>query len=761
MFDAFTRLATRRTATVLIGSFVFFLVSAGFGGPLAGLLKPSDAFVDPGSESSRANQLYEDLTNSRAAPGVLLLVDTPEGARSEAGLRRVRALSRRAARDPDVSRVIDVRQADRAVREARDRGEPVNVPSFVSRDGTKTYIAVFAKPDTEEADIGERLEQAYYGLEYVKVGGPGPGAKAIGDQVAKDLAAAEKIAFPVLFLAMLFVFRGVVAALLPLFVGGLTIVGTLVLLRIINEGVPLSIFALNLTVALGLGLAIDYSLFVVSRYREELDRGLDPKIAIRQTIHTAGKTVAFSSMTVAAALASLIVFPQQFLYSMAIAGAITALVASIITLTALTALLVALGPRVNALAPKRWQRRETDDTKGFWYRWSNWVMRHAGLVTIVGSAILLLAGTPFLRIQFTGIDTRSLPEGNMAKLVDNTLRSEFASAATDPMSVVIQQVPEQDRKDVQAFADRIAEIPGVKSVSSPTSVPIFEMWQFDVSSQYSTLDERSLQVVDRIRELRSPGTTLVAGQTARFIDEVDAIAARLPYALVIISLATLVILFLMTGSVLLPIKSLIMNVLAISAAFGVMVLIFQDGRLEGLLDYESQGGLEVTQPLLLLALAFGLSTDYGVFLLTRIKEARDEGMSNDEAVALGLQRTGKIITAAAMLFVIAIGAFATSKIIFIKQVGVGTSAAVIIDATLVRALLVPSLMKLLGEWNWWAPGPLRRLHDRLGISEAAPELPPEYRPVPATPPAEAPANAGAATALSAPDPTPPAPYRPL
>ncbi len=350
MFDAFTRLATRRTVAVLIGSALFFVLSAGFGGSLASHLKPADAFVDPASESSRAGELYEDLTGSRAAPGVLLLVDTPTGARSVEGMRRIRAISRRAARDPDVKRVLDVRDADQAAAAARKRGDPVNTTSFVSKNGKKTYIAVFAKPIVEEADIGSRLEQAFYGLDYVKVGGPGPGALAIGNQVTQDLAAAERIAFPILFVAMLFVFRGVIAALLPLFVGILTIVGTLAVLRIVNAAVPLSIYALNMTVALGLGLAIDYSLFMVSRYREELGKGLDPKIAIRQTIHTAGKTVAFSSITVAAALASLIVFPQQFLSSMAISGAITALLASSITLVALTALLVALGHRVNALA---------------------------------------------------------------------------------------------------------------------------------------------------------------------------------------------------------------------------------------------------------------------------------------------------------------------------------------------------------------------------------------------------------------------------
>ncbi len=737
MFDWLIRLALGRSRAVLIGAFVFFVVAGVFGGGLTSKLAPSDPFVDPKSDSARASELFEDVANFRAAPGVLVLLKTPTGARSEEGYKLVREVTRRAKKDKDVGRVLDLRDGDKAFEEAKKEGREDEVGSFVSRDGKQTYVAVFARPDTEESAIGSRLEQAFatqVADGTILVGGPGPAGLAVADQVISDLAAAEQIAFPLLFVLMLFVFRGVVAALLPLFVSGLTIVGTLSILRLVNESIGLSIFALNLAVGLGLGLAIDYSLFVVSRYREELDKGLEPRDAIIQTLHTAGRTVFFSSVTVATALVSLGVFPQQFLYSMAIAGCVTALLASAISLIALPALLYVLGPRVNALAPKRWQHRQQKDGKGFWYRLSHWVMGHAAVVALVASAALLLVGSPFLRIEFTGIDSRVVPDGLPVKTIDTALRTDFENAATEPISIVLNSLPEDQKKRVRAYADEIAELPNVKSIGEPLSIPSAQVWQIDVNPEKGALDATSLRLVEQIRAIQSPGPALVAGQSARFADQQKALGRGLPLALVIIALSTMAILFLMTGSVLLPIKSLIMNILAISAAFGILVWIFQDGRFQGLLDYESQGGLESTQPLLLLALAFGLSTDYGVFLLTRIKEGRDAGLSNDEAVAVGIQRTGKIITAAGMLFCVAIGAFATSKIIFIKEVGVGTAAAVLIDATIVRALLVPALMKLLGDWNWWAPAPLRRLHDAMGIEESAPEVQIEREPVPAAPP---------------------------
>ncbi|MBJ7522394.1 MAG: MMPL family transporter, partial [Solirubrobacteraceae bacterium] len=706
MIDALIRLATGRARFVLTFTALFFVVAAVLGGPVAGLLSSGDDFRDPSSESAQAQDRLAAASGSYAAPGVIILVETPNGPETEGMRGKLERLSERAERDPDVARVTSF------VTTGDDR--------FVSEDEDSTYLAVFGKEDVSESDIGERLGEAFADEEGVKVGGPGPAFEAIGTQVESDLKRAEMIAFPILFLLSLLVFRGVVAALLPLFVGGLVVVGTFLALRIVNEGLSLSIFALNLAIGLGLGLAIDYSLFVVSRFREELGNGLDTGAAVARTMRTAGRTVIFSAATVAAALLSLLVFPQRFLYSMAISGSITAILAAIIAVTALPALLMVLGPRVNALAPARWQHTDGKTEQGFWYRLSRAVMRRPLPIALATAAVLIIMGLPFLRIEFTGIDARILPDDTPAKQIDTELRTEYARGVTEPVTVAVR-APESSGRDMRRYARQIERLDGIDQVDDPRYLGR-DVWQLDMVPAEAALDERTQELVRDVRATDAPGSALVTGQTARFVDQQAALAAGLPWAIAILAITTLVILFLMTGSVVLPIKALIMNLLGLSAAFGLLVLIFQDGRLEGLLAYESQGALESTQPLLLLALAFGLSTDYGVFLLTRIKEARDGGLPNDEAVAVGLERTGRIITAAALLFCVAIGAFATSEIVFIKEVGVGTALAVLIDATIIRALLVPSLMELLGEWNWWAPGPLRRLHDKIGISEGEPAL---------------------------------------
>jgi RND superfamily putative drug exporter len=342
-------------------------------------------------------------------------------------------------------------------------------------------------------------------------------------------------------------------------------------------------------------------------------------------------------------------------------------------------------------------------------------MRRPATIALVTAAVLVAAGLPFLRIEFTGVDASVLPSGSSAKIVDSALRTDFPPGPTSPLHAAIT-APRSSGDEVAAFAGRIADLKSAAVVDPPSYVAQ-NTWLVQVTPATPVLDDAAQQLVDDVRAAPAPGPVAVAGESARFVDQLSSFGGRLPLALILLGLTTLVILFAMTGSVVLPLKALVMNVLGLSAAFGLLVLVFQDGRLESLLGYTSQGALEVTQPLVLLAIAFGLSTDYGVFLLTRVKEARDEGASNDEAVAIGLQRTGRIVTAAALLLCIAIGAFATSEIVFVKQVGIGTAAAVLIDATIVRALLVPSLMKLLGERNWWAPAPLRRLHARLGLGE--------------------------------------------
>lgn len=673
--------ATRPRA-VLVAAVAFLAVAGIFGGPVAGLLSTGDDFQDPGAQSVAAGERLERAGGAEPAPAVITVV-RPGG--------DVKAVSRRLGGVKGVARI--------AAPAPVAAGEGVSLAAFLAAGEPQDVVA-------------DRVEEALGGDERVLLGGPAFAEPAVGDQVSADLARAELLAFPILFLLSLWVFRGVVAALLPLAVGALTIMGTFLGLRVVNEMTLLSIFALNLSIGLGLGLAIDYSLFVISRYREELAGGLAPPEAIRRTMATAGRTVVFSALTVAAALLALLVFPQRFLYSMGVAGALTALMAMVVSLTALPAVLVVLGRRIDALAPRPWQRQSVAAAGSFWDRWARGVMRRPRLVAGVTAAVLIVVGLSATRIDFVGVDASVLPRDSEPREVADALGG--GADATSPITIALT-APEQAGGAVAGYTQRLDTLPAA-GVSDPRFLGK-RTWQVDVVPPATALDQRSLDLVEAIRDVGAPGEALVAGQSARFVDQQAALADRLPLAAAILALTTLVLLFALTGSVVLPVKALLMNVLTLSAAFGLLVLVFQDGRFEDALGYVSQGGIESTQPLVLLAIAFGLSTDYAVFLLTRIKEEHDRGAGTEDAVAFGLARTGRIVTAAAVLFCVAIGAFATSEIIFIKQVGLGTAAAVLIDATIVRALLVPALMKLLGDWNWWAPLPLRRLHKRFGWRE--------------------------------------------
>ena len=696
MFAAIARLANHRPWRVLILTVVGFAIAGVLGGPVAGLLNSdNDSFSDNGADSANAVKMIEKATGQGASPSLLALIDVKD----------TTAIAETKQILGDNKNVTQVVGGD---------GE-----QFTSKDGTQTYLAAFyrasADSDVTTQDLRDRLKK----VDGVEVGGPVPAFQEVNEHVESDLIKAELIAFPLLFLASLWVFRSAVAAILPLLVGGLTIVTSLMLLRGINEFVDISIFALNLITGLGLGLSIDYSLFLVSRYREELERSGPGAEAIRRTVMTAGRTVAFSSATVAGAGLALLVFPLRFLYSMGIGVTLVATVAAFISLIVLPALFAVLGNRVNALAPKRWQQaREAEaraDQSGFWYRLSQFVMHYPVRVALVGTVLLLALGAPFLGIKLTGVDATVLPAGSAAKHVDSVLRNDFTGADTSPILVAVH-APESAKAELTSYASELGGLDHAAQVVPPQFLGK-DTWRIDVVPQDRALADSSHQLVKDIRDVKAPDPVLVGGESAEHVDQLRAIGHGLPLAILILAALTFVTLFLMTGSVVLPIKALVMNLLTVSATFGILVLIFQDGRFEGFLDYSSQGALESTQPVFLFAVAFGLSTDYAVFLLTRIKEARDAGAGERESVALGLQRTGRIVTAAALLFAIALGAFATSQIIFIKELGVGTALAVLIDATIVRALLVPSLMALLGHRNWWAPKPLRRLHDRIGLSE--------------------------------------------
>jgi uncharacterized membrane protein YdfJ with MMPL/SSD domain len=703
MLDALARLTTRHPKRVVAAALLAVVVAAFGSASVADRLDPYAA-DDPSTESVRADALLE-RAGVGAGVDVVALVATPAGAESPGGRARVAEVARDLRADPDVARVVTF----------TDGG-----PALVARDGRSTYVAASFRSGADEVDAGKRLIDRLGDEPGLKLGGYGIASPQVNEQTAEDLKRAELLVFPLLFLLSLLFFRSVVAALLPLLVGAMSIVLTMLGLRIGSELGSISVFALNVVTGLGLGLAIDYSLFIVSRYREELARvGPGPE-AIRRTLATAGRTVLFSSLTVAAALGSLLLFPQRFLYSMGIGGMMVAALAGAVALLVLPAVLALLGTRVNALAPRRLQRAADADARpaqsGPWYRLSRAVMRRPGTIA-AGSATLLIAlGLPFLGVKFTAVDASVLPTSASARQVDDALKRDFDVRRTTPITLVAHTRP---GPALDQYVHDVRAVDGVAAVSAPRRVAD-DLTVVDVVPAAGALSDRSQATLRELRGFDPPFGVLARGQTAALVDLKSSLADHLPGALAILIGATVLVLFLMTGSVVLPFKAILMNLLGLSAALGILVLVFQDGRLEGLLGYTSQGALEATQPVFLFAVAFGLSTDYGVFLLARIKEARDRGLPNDEAVAVGLERTGRIVTAAALLFCVAVGAFATSQIIFLKELGIGTALAVLIDATIIRALLVPSLMKLLGDRNWWAPRPLARLHAQIGLREAAP-----------------------------------------
>jgi RND superfamily putative drug exporter len=703
MLDRIADIASRRGRRVVIAAVIAAIAAGALGGSVADRLGPFSA-DDPDSESIRASEQLESATRLDADPGVVAIV-TPGGRVTSAkGRARVNEVARELRQTPGIA----------LVRSPFERG---GSRAMIARDGRSAFVTGTQRDTADDEAVKDHVEESLGSAPDVALGGGLLAEQQANTIVEEDLRTAELIAFPILFLLSFWFFRSLVASALPLLVGGLSIVFTFLALRVISEGVDLSIFALNLVTGLGLGLAIDYSLFMVSRYREEIAvLGAGPE-ALTRTVRTAGRTVLFSSLTVAAAMASLLVFPQEFLYSMGVGGLVVSLTAAGVALVVLPAILALLGERVNSLAPKRLRRaaeeEATELTHGAWYRISRFVQRRPGRIAVVATIVLVALAAPFAGANFTTVGPEVLPADSEPRQVFDELNARFPANQDTPLIVAAEA---RSQAEARALARRMERVPGVSAVRDPVRAGA-ALWRIDVVASSHYTDPASEDLVADIRALDSKTDFGVTGEAAQFVDLKASLRHHMPFALALLALTTVLILFAMTGSVVLPIKALLMNLLTVSAAMGLLVLVFQDGRLEGLLDFTSPGALDTTQPLVLFAMAFGLSTDYGVFLLSRIKEAREAGASDSDAVAIGLQRTGRIVTAASLLFAVAIGAFATSRVIFIKEVGVGTAAAVLIDASIMRAFLVPSLMQLLGSRNWWAPRPLRRLHERFGLSE--------------------------------------------
>ncbi len=684
-----------RPRRTLIATLVFVVIAGVIGGPLAGALKSSGGFAPPNADSQLATNMLQRASGTEATPGLVLLVNTPAGAAA--------SRARIATVNSSLLKVTGVVKT--------------TAPAAVARDGRHVLVTGTLSAQADDKGSAKAAVTAFAHDHDVTVGGPAVANEQVNASVTHDLGFAELLAFPLLIALSILFFRGR-AALMPLAVGATTVLGTFLVLTGVNQVHGLSIFALNLVIGMGLGLAIDYTLFLVTRYRQELAGGASVSDAIGTTMAQAGRTVLFSAATVACALATLTVFPQNFLQSMGIAGAVTAIVAAVAAIAISPALLAIWGRKL--ALPTASGNPETDR----WYRFSRRVMRRPGLVAAVTAALMLAAALPALSVQWSSAnDSRVIPQGQSARTVADALSRDFAGAGRSPVTVAIH-APSSDGAAVTAYAHRIATFAGVQSVSAPRMLG-HDTWQVDASVAGDPAGDTAQRVVNQIRAVPAAFQAKVTGDAATFVDQQNAIGSHLPEAIILLAVLTFLVLWLMTGSVVLPIKAILMNALTVGAALAPLVLIYQHGNLTGLLGYTSDGGVEPTDFVVAATVVFALSTDYGVFLLGRIKEARDAGRAGTvsprderEAVAAGLGATGRVVTAAAILLAVAIGAFSTSSISFIQQIGVAVAVGVLLDAFIVRSLLVPSLMALLGRWNWWAPSGLRRLHDRIAPAEA-------------------------------------------
>lgn len=621
-------------------------------------------------------------------------------------------------------------------------------PALRSEDGREAIIA--ARIGGDEKTAGETLDRiapAFAGERgpvTVSIGGPVAVQHEMQTIIQEDLLRAELIALPVTLVLLVMVFGSAVAAMLPLGVGIVAILGTNAVLRGLTEFTDVSVFAMNLTTALGLGLAIDYALFIVRRFREELAGGADPRTAVGTTLRTAGRTVLFSALTVAVSLSAMLVFPQYFLRSFAYAGIAVVLLAAAAALILLPAALVLLGHRINSLDLRRLLRRRRKDTspegdsaatgagaspgRG-WAKLAALVMRRAPVFAVVTTVGLLLLGLPFLGVKFGTADDRQLPAGAESRVVQEHIRDGFPGSPGGGLEVLAEG--QGSPAEYAELKSRIEQLPGVLRVDGPVTAD--SVAYYSVLPEGEAVGEETQQLVRDLRAVPSASSldTSVTGTAAVLVDSKDAIADRLPWALAIIVLVTLLLVFLLTGSVLIPLQAVVLNALSLTAMFGAVVWVFQDGNLSGLLAFTSTGDIETTLPVLMFCVAFGLSMDYGVFLISRIKEEYDRTGDHEHSVTFGLRHTGGLITAAAVILAVVMVAIGTSRVTNTKMLGLGIALAVLMDAMVVRSLLVPAVMKLMGRSTWWAPAPLRAFHRTFGLSEgdstpagpAAPEAP--------------------------------------
>jgi putative drug exporter of the RND superfamily len=735
------RLATfvlRYPKRVLTVAGLLLVGGAIFGAPVASHLL-TGGFTDPAADSTAATNLIDKSFHGGQA-NLVYLVTAPGGVNSPAARATGVHITKALAKNSDWTTFA---QSYWTVPEREAAG-------LVSKDGKYGLVVTHIKGNDNDIQVrsGKLADELGHGLRgaSVQVGGAALAYHQVNDQTKKDLALAEAIAIPLTAIALILVFGSVIAALVPLAVGILAIIETLAILRTLSTVTDVSIYAMNMTTALGLALAIDYSLFMVSRYREELASGRDVQDAVIATVRTAGRTVLFSALTVGLSLSAMIVFPMYFLRSFAYAGIAVVAFAAAASIIVLPACLVLIGTRVNSLDLRKAFRRMLGRPepqpkpvdRGFWYRLASTVMRRPLALGVAVTAIFLLLGSPFLRAHFGYPDDRIINSGASARTVGDVLRTDFNQDASAGL-VGVTGAP-ASRAQLVSYTAEVSRIDNVASVTSPVGTfvqgkqvgpPEPGMRSsdgsgalFNVATHTDPFSSAGTRLVNDLRNAPAPWTVHYSGAAAFNADAMSGLGKELPLALGLIALATFVVLFLFTGSVIVPLKALVLNTLSLTATFGAMVWVFQEGHLSGLLGFTATGYLVANMVILMFCLAFGMSMDYEVFLLSRIREewvnSDRTSADNRRAVSLGLARTGRIVTAAAALMAIVFAAMIGSKVAFMQLFGLGLTLAVLADATLVRGILVPAFMRLMGRWNWWAPKPLVRFHERFGLSEAEP-----------------------------------------
>jgi putative drug exporter of the RND superfamily len=710
------RLARGTTAHrkgVLVVTGLLIVVGAIFGGNVESRL--SEGGFDANSEQSvhAANVLASEFHNG--LDNIVLLVHADSGSVDSAQVAAAgAALTRRLAEQPHMANVMSYWSLKSVpILRTPNKSDALIVGRIV---GSQDQVI------RREPMIAAALRDPP-GPITVQVGGFGAAFHEVNAVVEHDLLRAETFAVPLTLLLLLFVFGSLVAAAMPLTIGGVAVVGTLFALRLLNSVTPVSIFAVNLTTVLGLGLAIDYSLFIVSRFREELEAGRDVEAALEETLAHAGRSIAGSALTMAAAASALLVFPLMFLRSFAYAGIAVSALAGLAALVVLPAVLALLGHRINSLTV--WRRSIRPPADGFWSKMARGVMRRPVVVIVAVTAALAVVAAPFLHIRLGYLDDRVLAPTDQVRQVNDSLRADFGQGQTDALQIVAPSTRGVSPAAQSAYASHLSSLPDVQRVDSDSGVffhgvnlggPSSYLSQFSggngtwysVVPSGNGLSASGVDLVHAIRAGPAPFPILVGGLPAGFVDSTSVIDHDLPLALLLVAGFTFLLLLLLFRSIFIPIKALVLNVLSLGATFGAMVWIFQDGHFAGLLNFTPTGALIDTMPILMFCVAFGLSMDYEVFLVSRIKELHDEGQNTEAAVAGGLQRTGRIITAAALLMSIVFLSLVTSGIAFIKLFAVGLTLAVLMDAFVIRGMLVPAVMRLAGNASWWAPSFLRK-----------------------------------------------------